>query len=328
MRLTTPSGLRRVALIMALAAAAPPGAALGNAGGSGPPVDTAALLKDLATLASPEFGGRKTGTPGSRLAQDFIATRFAELGLRPFGANYRMPFSFTHTGARSSSFAFRTRYPSAVNLVGYIRGSKYPERYMVVSAHYDHVGILNGVVHPGADDNASGVAAMLAIADWFRRYPPHNTIVFAAFDGEELGLHGAHAFIKSLPFPRDGLALNLNLDMVGRSSKNEIKAVGVFDNPALKRLVDSVAKRTTVTIKPDHDDRPVYVLQEDWEGSSDHGVFRAAGVPFLYFGVDEHPDYHLPGDRADRIDPGFYGRVASLLIDMAVTADLNLHTIR
>jgi Zn-dependent M28 family amino/carboxypeptidase len=304
----------------------------GAAASAGPAVETPQLMEDVRTLASPAMAGRRTGTEGSKLAQAYIAKRFEQLGLQPYGAGYAMPFAFTHTSIRGLvgvGKSYKTQYPSAANLVGFIKGSKEPGRIMVVSAHYDHLGERNGVIFHGADDNASGVAAMLAIAGYFKRHPPQNTIVFAAFDAEELGLRGAETFVKALPFPREKLAMNLNLDMVSRNDDNEIWVAGVFHSPALKDLVTAAARRSTLKVKMGHDKPLLFAgTVEDWTASSDHGPFHDAGVPFLYFGVDDHPDYHQPTDVAEKINPAFYSQVTSLLIDVAATADQNLSVVK
>ena len=299
---------------------------------SGPAVDTTVLMADVATLASPSFKGRLTGTGGSKLAQAYISKRFSEIGLQPYGAAYAMPFSFTRTSVRnllSPGKPYSIEYPDATNLVGYIRGSKAPGRVMVVSAHYDHLGERGGAVYAGADDNASGVAAMLAVAAYFKQHPPLHTVVFVAFDAEELGSGGASAFIKSLPFPREQLAFNLNLDMVSRNDSNEVWASGLYHNPSLKYLVAAAAKHSTVKVRTGHD-KPMLLAGrvEDWTNSSDHRTFHAAGVPFLYFGVADHADYHQPTDVAAKIDPGFYSKVTRLLIDVALMADHNLQSIK
>jgi hypothetical protein len=302
------------------------------ASASGPAVETSLLMEDVRTLASPAMAGRRTGTEGSKLAQAYIARRFEQLGLLPYGAGYTMPFSFTHTSIRGLvgvGKEYKTKYPSAANLVGYIKGSKEPSRIMVVSAHYDHLGERNGVIYPGADDNASGVSAMLAIAKHFKQHPPQNTIVFVAFDAEELGLKGAETFVKALPFPREKLAMNLNLDMVSRNDNNEIWVAGVFHSPQLKDLVAAAAKRSALKVKMGHDKPMLFAgTVEDWTSSSDHGPFHDAGVPFLYFGVEDHADYHQPGDVAEKIDPAFYSHVTSLVIDVAVSADKNFVTFK
>ncbi|HEU4376877.1 MAG TPA: M20/M25/M40 family metallo-hydrolase, partial [Telluria sp.] len=194
-----------------------------------PALDGARLLADVRTLSSPEFGGRRTGSDGSRKAQAFLQARFDALGLQRFGTAYATPFAFTHTSIKGLVMPgrpYKTDFPSAVNYIGYIAGSATPERFIVVSAHYDHLGVKAGKLYPGADDNASGVAAMLAIAAWFKDHPPRHSIVFAAFDGEELGLRGARAFLAALPFPKEQLALDLNLDMVSHNDNNEIFVAG------------------------------------------------------------------------------------------------------
>jgi hypothetical protein len=295
---------------------------------SGPAPDSTMLMNDVRTLASPAFKGRRTGSDGSKMAQAYITKRYVELGLQPYGTSYAMPFSFTQHSIRglfSAGKKYSNEFPAAVNLIGYIKGSAQPERVMVVSAHYDHLGERNGLVYPGADDNASGVAAMLATAAYFQQHPPLHTVVFAAFDAEELGLRGSEAFVKALPFPRAQLALDLNFDMVSRSDSNELWVAGLRYSPELKTLVAAAAKHSTVKLKVGHD-KPMLLAGavEDWTASSDHGNFHDAGVPFLYFGVDDHADYHQPTDSTEKINPAFYANVASLLIDVAMMADRNL----
>ena len=292
---------------------------------AGPVIDQSALMTDMQTLASAPYAGRLTGTPGNRLAQQYLTQRFQQIGLAPFGASYAMPLSFTHTDAKGAA----TQYPSALNLVGHIKGTLHPERVMLVSAHYDHLGVRDGVTYFGADDNASGVGAMLAIATWFRANPPQNTIVFAAFDAEELGHQGARAFLKAPPFPIGQLKLNLNLDMVSRNDKNEIFAAGTSYTPSLKPLVAAVAAGSPLKVKLGHD-RPAMLAGglEDWTDSSDHAPFHAAGIAFLYFGVEDHADYHGGGDTADKIAPAFYTEATRLLVRMAAHLDQNLERVR
>ncbi|MFL6709513.1 MAG: M20/M25/M40 family metallo-hydrolase [Massilia sp.] len=267
-------------------------------------VDGQRLLDDVRTLAAPSFEGRATGTAGNRKAAAFIAQRFSDLGLLPFGAGYAQPFKI---GAID-----------AVNYVGFIKGAATPERFLVVSAHYDHLGIKNGKLYPGADDNASGVAAMLAVAAYFKAHPPAHTVVFAAFDGEEIGLRGAHAFVSALPFKKSQLALEINFDMVSHNDRNEIYAAGTRYTRALIPVVTAAAARHTVNVKLGHDEGEG---EENWTDASDHGPFHEAGVPFLYFGVEDHPDYHKPGDTFEHINQPFFTEVAKLLVDVAATAD-------
>ena len=286
------------------------------------PAAEGALLADVRTLASAEFAGRRTGTEGNRLAQAYITRRFEQIGIKPLGAAFAMPFSFSDPRAQANPQA-------AVNLVGHIRGSVDPERYIVVSAHYDHLGVHRGATHFGADDNASGVAAMLAVAAHFKQHPPKNTIVFAAFDGEEIGLRGAKAFVEASPVPIKNIALNLNFDMVSRSARNEIYAAGTRYTPALKALVEKAAAGSSVKVLIGHDSKVAGAPPDhDWTNSSDHAAFHKAGIPFLYFGVEDHADYHQPGDTFEKIDPRFFSEVARLLVSTAAVLDQNLDGIK
>ena len=321
------------AVVLCAAVAVSTSASTSTRGTAAPSIDGARLLDDVRILASNDMGGRRTGSAGSRKAQAFLHSRFAALGLTPFGAAYAKPFSVTRRGnlARLVLAApgrpYAIAQPPAVNYVGYILGSDKAQRYIVVSAHYDHLGVKQGILYPGADDNASGVAAMLAIAAWFRMHPPRHTIVFAAFDGEEPGLKGARAFLAALPFAKTQLALNLNLDMLSHNERNQIHVAGTSYSPHLTPLVAQAAARGSVAVKFGHDRPPRLAgigAGEDWTGASDHGPFHEAGVPFLYFGVEDHADYHAPSDTFERIDQRFFIDVASLLVDVAVTLDANL----
>lgn len=297
-----------------------------------PPLDNARLLDDVRTLSSVEFAGRKTGSDGNRKAQAFVQARFQSLGLKAFGAGYAQPFAFTHhsiKGLLIPGRRYETVYRSATNVIGYLPGTQQPERFIVISAHYDHLGIKNGKLYPGADDNASGVAAMLAIAAWFQAHPPRHSVVFAAFDGEELGLQGAKAFMAALPFAKTQLAANINMDMVSHNDHNEIFVAGTRYSPQWKPLVAQVALRSTVNIKLGHD-RPQWLTGtvEDWTSSSDQGPFHEAGIPFLYVGVADHADYHAPGDTFEHINQPFFSHVARMLIDLAATLDRELAPVK
>ena len=138
-------------------------------------------------------------------------------------------------------------------------------------------------------------------------------MIFVATDAEEMGLRGAQAFVGSALMPRGGVALNVNLDMVSRNATNEIFAAGTSHTPWLRPMVEDVLQRTPVTIRFGHD-RAGDAL-EDWTDQSDHGAFHARGIPFVYFGVEDHPDYHEPTDTADRINPGFFGDVADMIVE-------------
>jgi hypothetical protein len=287
-------------------------------------VDRDALIRTVRTLAQPSFEGRRSGTAGNLAARRFIRDAFQQIGLAPAVPGFLQSFSFVFTppAGRRSGLPPRTALDDAANVLAMAPGRRPDARTIVVSAHYDHLGIVNGVTYPGADDNASGVAAMLAIARYIHAHPPLHRIVFAAFDAEELGLEGAKAFVKAPPVPMTSIALDVNFDMVSRNDRQEIYAAGTYQNPSLQPLVAEVQRRSAVTLRLGHD-RPNGrgSDQDDWTPQSDHGVFHQAGIPFLYFGVEDHPDYHKPTDTADKIDPTFFGNVADMLLDFVLTAD-------
>ncbi len=288
-------------------------------------LDAARMHDDLVTLASLPFEGRAPETPGSERAVRLIADRFAQLGLRTFGDAYEKPFSFEHTSIRAlwrRNRPFRKTFTTTRNLIGYVPGTTNPDEIVVVSAHFDHLGLINGVMYPGADDNASGVSALLAIAAYVAAHPTARTVVFAAFDAEELGLRGAEAFVSALPFPRGRLRLNINADMIGRSDDGRLFVSGVRATPSLRPLVEAAAQTATVPIHIGHD-RPMWLtgLLADWTSLSAHGAFHDAGVPFLYFGVEDHADVHQPTDTADRIGAAFHTASAEMVLSTLLAAD-------
>ena len=178
-----------------------------------------------------------------------------------------------------------------------------------MSAHYDHLGVRDGQTYHGADDNASGVALLLTVAERCVTAPFEHPLVLAAFDAEEQGLQGAKAFVRAPPVPAERMALDLNFDMVSRSDSRELYVAGPGRWPPLRPLLKPRPSRAPITVKFGHDTGGG---QDDWTQQSDHGAFHGAGIPFVYFGVEDHADYHKPTDTADKIAPGFLGGVAAL----------------
>ena len=265
-------------------------------------VDRAELMRDLAVLASPDFEGRRTGTPGSLKARQWIVEQFRTIGLTPAGtAEYLQPFRF--------------RDSAAANVLGRRAGREPRARLIVVTAHYDHLGVRNGVVYPGADDNASGVAALLAAARYVAANAPRHPLLFAALDGEELGQRGARALIDSGLIDRRGVAMAINLDMVSRSERRELYAAGTSFAPWLIPILQDVQTRAAVTILYGHDRPSPPAPLEDWTHQSDHGPFHDAGIAWVYFGVEDHPDYHQPTDTSGRVDAGFFGDAADAIVE-------------
>ncbi|HZX25985.1 MAG TPA: M20/M25/M40 family metallo-hydrolase [Telluria sp.] len=276
-------------------------------------VDRAQLLADVRTLAAPAFEGRRAGSAGSLRAQDYLVARLREAGVVPFGADYRQRFRL---GPRLQ----------AANLIGFIPGTGASERVLVVSAHYDHLGIWHGKLYPGADDNASGVAGVLQVAAWLRAHPPAHTVWIVLFDAEEAGLKGAMEFFEHLPVPRERIGIDLNLDMIGRSAERELYAVGTWRRRALKRFVEEGAAGASIKVLAGHDWPDTG--EDDWTLRSDAGVFHDEGLPYLSLSVEQHADYHGTGDIFEHIDPDFLEQAALVAVRTALALDRGLDTIR
>jgi Peptidase family M28/PA domain len=202
------------------------------------------------------------------------------------------------------------------NVVGYLPGTT--DEHIVIGAHYDHLGLGEqyslapekaGTIHPGADDNASGVAGMLALARHFSGKPrPVRGIVFMAFAGEELGLLGSSHYVNHplLPLPR--ATLMINMDMVGRIRDGKVMVGGAPAHTPFRRLLDALGPRYGLDL--DLSDTSVY-------GSSDHTSFKAKGVPALFFFSGLHDDYHRPTDTWDKISADSTVRLLKLIAELA-----------
>lgn len=278
-------------------------------------IDSAMMMRDIAVLADDSMEGRRVGTPGGARARSFLVRRYTDIGVQPVGASgFEHPFTFVRGDSTIRG----------VNVVGMVRGSAEPDRYIVVSAHYDHLGIRNGEIYNGADDNASGTAALLQLATHFVGSPPRHSVVFVAFDAEEGGLRGAHAFVADPPVARAAMLLNVNLDMVGRNDAGELYVAGTHHYPQLLLFVQRVAATAEVTLIPGHDTPNPARPSDDWTHASDHGAFHAVGIPFLYFGVEDHPDYHRASDDLSGIQTGFYARAVRTVLHTLMLLDAEL----
>ena len=268
--------------------------------------DEAQLLERLKTLSSDKFEGRRTGEKGGVLAREYIIQTFKDLGVPSFGSKYEHKFTFK---ARGKEY-------QAANILAQVKGSEFPDKYIVVSAHYDHLGIRDGKVYNGADDDASGVAALFSFAEYLKKNPPRYTVVLAAFDGEELGLQGAYYFVDKMK--NTNIAVNLNMDMISRSAKKELYVVGTPHNKTLKSIIDTLKNPTESKLLIGHDGEDG---KEDWTTASDHGAFHRAKIPFLYFGDEDHPGYHNPTDDFEDITPDFYKDAVHIILTVFAHID-------
>ena len=188
---------------------------------------------------------------------------------------------------------------------------------IVISAHYDHLGVRDSLIFNGADDNASGTSGLLAMADYFTREKPNHTLVFAAFDAEEGGLNGARAFVQDSVF-LEKVVLNINMDMIAQNDKNELYAVGTYHYPELKPVLETI-ETGEISLLFGHD-RPEDGNQ-DWTFASDHGPFHRAGIPFIYFGVEDHEHYHRPTDTFETIPQEFYKQSVQVILNAVLALD-------
>lgn len=268
--------------------------------------DGGRLMDDVRALSTDEMQGRMIDTKGSVRARGWILNRLKQEGVRPFRSGWMQTFNFAAPD--------RPGTVRGVNVVGYVPGRRHPDKFIVISAHYDHMGVEDGQIFNGADDNASGVAGMLDIAHRLRGQAPDHSVIFVALDGEEEGLKGAEAFVARPPVPVERMVLNINLDMIARLDKGEIYAVGAYQFPALKPALERAAQGSKVTLLFGRD-RPVDKGRDNWVALSDQQPFYAAGVPFIFFSVDDHDDYHKPSDDPERIPIPFFEAGVELIAD-------------
>ncbi len=256
---------------------------------------TADLLQtDVQMLASDAFEGRGVGTDGLEKALVYVEKRFEEAGLRPFGEKgYRQPFA----GPGGTTL---------VNLIG-VLGATEGERHVIVGAHYDHLGLGEpgeanyGKIHPGADDNASGVAVLLECARRIREQGElAHAIVFIAFSGEEKGLLGSAHYAGHAVFPLNQCTGMINLDTVGRLFDGALTIFGAGTAEEFTHILQGVNYGFRFDLE----------LPKADPGGSDQVSFVKRGVPAVQIFTGPHADYHRPGDTADKIDYAGMGRIA------------------
>jgi hypothetical protein len=257
------------------------------------PPDPAALLHDVERLASPAMQGRGAGEAGGERAARELAGRLAALGLAPGGDDGFLQWLDVPDGRR------------AANVIGVLGGRdpRVAHEAVVVGAHYDHEGAPDGVLHPGADDNASGTAVVLEAARAFTRAGgTPRTLVFALFTAEELGLLGSRRYVERPTVPLSRTVAMVNLDMVGRLGHHPLAVLGADSGSGLRALVRETARATGTAVR----------LRSALWVPSDHLRFDRAGVPVLALFTGQHADQHRPTDTPERIDAAGLARVAAM----------------
>lgn len=276
------------------------------------------VLADIRYLAADAREGRGVGTAGLDSAARFIAARFQEIGLEPSGSDgFFQPFEIDPSAPAAAHAGIQRT--AVKNVVGMIPGrGPLATQVVVLGAHYDHLGLggmgsldpdSTGVVHNGADDNASGTAALLESARRLMNLsaPSFRTLVFVAFTAEELGLIGSEHFVRSPPLPADSMYAMINFDMVGRLRHDSLLVVGTGSAEELPGLLEEINSRHGFVLEE---------LADPW-GRSDHSSFYGQGIPVVHLFTNTHPDYHRTTDDWQRINGQGVVRVASFAADLA-----------
>ena len=267
-------------------------------------------------LASDELQGREAGFHGSRVTSEYIVSLLQWMGVSPLADSYFQPFD-AYRKERQKKGRLEV-HPDSIaklkqevhqklsmrNVLGMIPG-KNTKEYVIVGAHFDHLGIdpvLDGdQIYNGADDNASGVSAVLQIARAFLAsgQQPERNVIFAFWDGEEKGLLGSKYFVQTCPFLSQ-IKGYLNFDMIGRNNKpQQPKQVVYFytaAHPVFGDWLKEDIRKYGLQLEPD------YRAWENPIGGSDNGSFAKVDIPIIWYHTDGHPDYHQPSDHADRLN--------------------------
>lgn len=284
--------------------------------------DSTAIRSDISYLASDALEGRATGTAGNDSAAAYIARRYQYLRLAAPYPGYLQSFVARSAGAVHFG---DTAGKKTQNVVAILNGSDpaYRGKYIVVGAHFDHLGRglrysmdpqAGDAIRNGADDNASGTAAVLQLARMLSVSKPRHSVVFVTFSGEEEGLLGSQYFVENSPVPVDSIVAMFNFDMVGRLKDDKLFVYGTGSASEFPALVDSANLKLV----------PALNIQGggDGFGASDHSSFYAKNIPVLHFFTDSHADYHRATDDVEKINVAGEARVVNLAFDMIKSVDM------
>jgi len=263
-----------------------------------PSVDPAKIRAHITEFASDEMNGRYFRSPEGMRAAQWVADKLAEAGAVPLEG-------------RDSMLVPVARMPDAApNVAGWLppKGAKPSGEFILVTAHFDHLPPARSGedrIYNGADDNASGVAGMIAVANALRDDALDVGVVFVGFTGEESGLIGSRAFVEEETLPTARIRGLFNMDMISRQPDGAIRLDGGPRGKVLVDLLVRLAPKVPIEMKVD--------THPDWLDRSDQGPFLRAGVPAVLFSCEDHEDYHQVGDHADKVDEQLAARTATLV---------------
>jgi Zn-dependent M28 family amino/carboxypeptidase len=268
-------------------------------------INTLDLKTHLEEVSSDKYNGRKTGEVGHNEVCNYIRSYYQsqQVSAPKTHPNYfqKVPKEILPDDLNDSQ-----------NIIGYIEGSEFPNEYVYIAAHSDHEGIIKGEIYNGADDNGSGTAAVLEMAEAFSKAKsegngPKRSIVFLHVTAEEVGLHGSRYYINNPVFPLENTVATLNIDMIGRTDTRHenndeyIYLIGADRMSTELHYIAEEANRTFTNLDLD------YTFNDEGDVNryyyrSDHYNFALKGIPVIFFFNGEHEDYTQPTDTADKIN--------------------------
>lgn len=287
-------------------------------------ISAADLKTNLYVIASDEMEGRNTGEPGQKKAGKYLISQYEKMGVSyPKEGNgwyQKVPSEFM-------TRAFSPKLGDSENIWAFIEGSEKPDEIIVISAHYDHVGMKNGEVYNGADDDGSGTVALLEIAKAFQQakkegHGPKRSILFLHVTGEEHGLHGSRYYSENPLFPLKNTVVDLNIDMIGRRDdlhKDNGNYVYLIGSDRLSSDLHAISEKankdyTKLTLDYKFNDRND---PEKIYFRSDHYNFAKKGIPSLFYYNGSHADYHKATDTPDKIEYDLLQKRAQLVFATA-----------
>lgn len=277
------------------------------------------LKKHLYIVASDEMEGRDTGTPGQKKAGKYLIDQYKANGMsypaKADGFYQTVPSEFMVR-------PFSPKLNDSENIWAFIEGTEKPDEILVISAHYDHVGMKNGEVYNGADDDGSGTVSLLEIAQAFMAakkdgYGPKRSVLFLHVTGEEHGLHGSRYYSENPLFPIENTIADLNIDMIGRRDddhKDNGNYVYVIGSDRLSTDLHNIneeanKKYTHLDLDYKYNDRKD---PNQFYFRSDHYNFAKKGIPIIFYFNGVHADYHRPTDTPDKIEYDILAKRAQL----------------
>ena len=284
------------------------------------PFDTIELVNHLQQLSSDEFSGRKLGTQGNKMARSYILSALKRYNIPSFDQQYQ--HNFIHKSLLKDR--------AGQNIIALIEGSEFKQEYIVLTAHFDHLGIKAGNIYNGADDNASGTAALLVLGKEIVQRPLRYSVILLFTDAEEANLLGSKAFVKDYANVLPSIKLNVNLDMIAGNKKttslhyitrginsvlddNKYQEFNNFQHQSSIRIVRGFNRV--------YDKAGRNRGRSGWLKASDHGVFYRNKVPFIYFGVGPHNNYHTKNDTFENVNLDFYIKASQTIFQQILVID-------